>query len=445
MFSKANNLISLLKSKSTFFKENIWVIFTEYLWLFGVFIISVLYSRYYGTVALGIFSYGTAISQIVILGLGSAFSNLIMRDVGTNSRLNEVYLKKVLQIRGVIILLTLLVVFVIQFVIFPFTSNENFIFISILIIAKGLDALCDTFYMVYLSLRIYKKYSFVKSLHTIVTILLVTFSCMMHYSILFTYVILLSCSFAFFVFNFYFFHILKGEMNRIESPQLAGTLQNKTPATITFRYLAREIWPLLLSVVFFQAGSRINALIIFGLLGSISLGVYSSGLILITCFTAAAPFMGIVLFPVLNKTFLENPEKLSKFILKIIPVIFLVGTAVMLVCYLSIPIAIQLMKNLPDYSPGIFSIMIWVVPFNYVIGIINSLFIIIQKQKTGMVVTFIIMVVNMALVYFGALHFQIKGVAMASVAGSIFQVTLFVIIYFYLSNKRPPQRSKIAV
>jgi O-antigen/teichoic acid export membrane protein len=224
-------------------------------------------------------------------------------------------------------------------------------------------------------------------------------------------------------------------MNVIESPEVNSTFKIKTPATITFRYLAKEIWPLLLSVVFFQVGSRVNTLIIFGLMGSISVGVYSSGLMLITCFTAAAPFMGIVLFPILNRTFLENPYKLSKFILKIIPIIFLVGTAVMFVCYFSIPVAITIMKNMPDYAAAIFTIMIWVIPFNYVIGIINSVFIIIQKQKTGMVVTFIIMAVNMVLIYLGALFFEIKGVAIASVAGSIFQVVLFVSIYFYLDNK----------
>jgi len=435
MFFKTKNLFSLLKSKSSFFKENIWVIFTEYLWLFGVFIISVLYSRFYGTDALGVFSYGTAISQIVILGLGSAFGNLIMRDVGTNSKLNEVYLKKVVQIRGVIILFTLLIVVIIQYVFFSLTNTQNFFFILILIVAKGFDALCDTFYMIYLSLKIYKKYSFVKTLHTLATILLVTFSCLLHYPVLVTYLVILGTSLAFFVFNIYFFIKLRKEMNNIESPQLNSAYKIKTPASITFRYLAKEIWPLLLSVVFFQVGSRVNTLIIFGLMGSISLGVYSSGLMLITCFTAAAPFMGIVLFPVLNRTFLENPDKLSKFILKVIPVIFLIGAAVMLVCYLSIPIAIKLMKNLPEYTAAIFAIMIWVIPFNYVIGIINSLFIIIQKQKTGMVVTFVIMVVNMTLVYFGALYFEIEGVAIASVVGSIFQVALFVIIYFYLNNK----------
>lgn len=435
MLLKAKNLFILIRSKSSFFKENVWVIFTEYLWLFGVFIISVFFNRFYGTEALGVFSYGMAISQIAILGLGSAFSNLIMRDVGTNSKLNEVYLKKVLQIRGAIILLTLLVVGVIQYAFFSLSDTTHFVFIIILIIAKGLDALCDTFYMIYLSLKIYKKYSFVKTLHTAATILFVILSCLLHYPILVTYLVILCTSLVFFVFNIFFFIKLKASMNNIESPRVSSTFILKTPATITFHYLAKEIWPLLLSVVFFQIGSRVNTLIIFWLMGSISLGVYSSGFMLITCFTAAAPFMGIVLFPVLNRTYLENPARLSKFIFNIIPLIFLVGLAVMFVCYLSIPFAIMLMKNMPDYAAAIFAIMIWVIPFNYVIGIINSVFIIIQKQTVGMVVTFVIMVVNLVLVYFGALYFQIEGVAVASVAGSIFQVALFVIIYFYLNNK----------
>lgn len=435
MILKAKNLLSLLKSKSSFFKENIWVIFTEYLWLFGVFIISVLYSRFYGADALGVFSYGTAISQIVILGLGSAFSNLIMRDVGTNSKLNEVYLKKVLQIRGVILLFTLFIVVVIQYAFFSVTNTENLVFILILIIAKGLDALCDTFYMVYLSLKIFKKYSYLKILHTVTTILFVTLSCLLHYPILITYLVMLLSSLFFLVFNIYFFIRQRNEMNNIESPMVNSNFKIKTPDTITFRYLAKEIWPLLLSAVFFQVGTRINTLIIFGFMGSISVGVYSSGLMLITCFTAAAPFMGIVLFPVLNRTFLENPDKLSKLILKAIPIIFMIGIAVMFVCYLSIPIAIKLMKNLPEYAVTIFTIMIWVIPFNYVIGIINSLFIIIQKQKAGMVVTFVVMVVNIILMYTGVLYFQMDGVAIAFVASSIFQVALYVIVYFYLNNR----------
>jgi O-antigen/teichoic acid export membrane protein len=93
------------------------------------------------------------------------------------------------------------------------------------------------------------------------------------------------------------------------------------------------------------------------------------------------------------------------------------------------------MKNLPEYAVTIFTIMIWVIPFNYVIGIINSLFIIIQKQKAGMVVTFVVMVVNIILMYTGVLYFQMDGVAIAFVASSIFQVALYVIVYFYLNNR----------
>jgi O-antigen/teichoic acid export membrane protein len=239
----------------------------------------------------------------------------------------------------------------------------------------------------------------------------------------------------FFVFNIIYFNSLKTESNRIESPVASSNSATKTPKAITFQYLAKEIWPLLLSGIFFQVGTRLNTLIIFGIMGGVCLGVYSSGLMLITCFTAAAPFMGIVLFPVLNRTFIETPNRLGRVILKIIPVVFLVGLSVMLISYLSIPFALKLMKNMPDYASAIFAIMIWAIPFNYVIGIINSLFIIIKKQKTGMFVTFAIMLMNIALVYIGAFYDQIRGVALAYVAASIFQMALFVIIYFYVNNK----------
>jgi len=435
MFLKIRKILLSLKSKSTFIKESIWVIFTEYLWLFGVFVISLLYNRYYGTASLGIFSYGTAVSQLAILGLGSAFSNLIMRDVGINSKLNKAYLVKVLQIRSFIIFLTLIIVVTIQFVIYPLTDNRQFIFIIILIIAKGLDSLCDTFYMILLSLKMYKKYSPIKILHALSAILFVSISCFLKYSITVTYFAILCSSFLFFIINIFYFNIYKNEINTIKIPDLKSDFVIKTSEDITFRYLAKESWSLLLSAIFFQIGSRINILIIFGIIGSVSLGVYTSGSILITCFTAAAPFMGIVIFPVLNKKFVENPTKLSRFIVGIIPAIFIVGIMVTVVCYLSIPFAIKLMKNLPAYASYIFAIMILVIPFNYVIGVINSLFIVIKKQSIGMVVTFVILVVNIALFYFGALFYQIKGVAIASVISSFFQVASYILVYLIVSRK----------
>jgi O-antigen/teichoic acid export membrane protein len=358
-----------------------------------------------------------------------------MRDVGTNSNLNKVYLKKVLQIRGSIILITLLVVAFIQYVIYPITDGAYFVFILILIIAKGLDALCETFYMIYLSLKMYKKYSLIKILHALFAILFVAISCILKYAITVTYLLILCSSLLFFVVNIYFFVKYKNEINNTPSPVMVNNTGIKTPESITFKYLAKESWSLLLSVVFFQIGSRVNTLIIFGIIGSVSLGVYSSSYMLITCFTAAAPFMGIVLFPILNRNFLEDPNKLSKFILKIIPLIFFVGVAATLVCYLSIPLAIKLMKNMPDYASKIFAIMIWVIPFNYVIGIINSIFIIIKKQSVGMIVTLIIMLVNMALVYVGALLYKLNGVAIASVIGSFFQVALFIVVYLFVNKK----------
>lgn len=434
MFLKIKNLFHLLKSKSSFFKENIWVIFTEYLWLFGIFIISLLYNRHYGTAALGVFSYGVAVSQIAILGLGSAFSNLIMRDVGTNSKLNKVYLKKILQIRSSIILLTIIVVGGIQ-LIYPLTDKSHFIFILILIIAKGLDALCDTFYMIYLSLKMYKKYSLVKVLHTLSAIIFVSISCFYNLSITVTYAAIISSSGIFFVFNLFFFRKHGDEINNIENPVVTDLANVKKPENITFRYLTKESWSLVVSSVFFQIGSRVNNLIIFSIIGSISLGVYSSGSMLITCFTAAAPFMGIVLFPVLNRNFLENPGKLSRFILKIIPLIFFIGIGAAIICYLSIPFAIKLMKNMPNYAAATFAIMILVIPFSYIIGVINSIFIIIKKQTIGMVVTFVILVVNVILMYYGAIFYKLKGVAIASVIGGFFQVLLFVTVYLFVNLK----------
>ena len=52
-----------------------------------------------------------------------------------------------------------------------------------------------------------------------------------------------------------------------------------------------------------------------------------------------------------------------------------------------------------------------------------------------MVVTFVVMVVNIILMYTGVLYFQMDGVAIAFVASSIFQVALYVIVYFYLNNR----------
>jgi len=435
MLLKIKKILLSFKSKSTFLKESIWVVFTEYLWLFGVFVISLLYSRYYGTASLGIFSYGTAVSQVAILGLGSAFSNLIMRDVGINSKLNKVYLIKVLQIRSSIIFLTLIIVATIQFAIYPLTDNQQFIFIIILIIAKGLDSLCDTFYMILLSLKMYTKYSPVKILHALSAILFVSISCFFKYSITVTYFAILCSSILFFIINIFYFNIYKKEINTVKMPDLKSNFSFKTPEDITFRYLAKESWSLLLSAIFFQIGSRVNILIIFGIIGSVSLGVYSSGTILITCFTAAAPFMGIVIFPVLNKKFLENPTKLSRFVVGIIPAIFIVGIVVAVVSYLSIPFTIKLMKNLPAYASNIFAIMIFVIPFNYVIGVINSLFIVIKKQSIGMIVTFVVLVVNIALFYFGALFYQLKGVAIASVISSFFQVAIYIAVYLIVSRK----------
>ena len=278
--------------------------------------------------------------------------------------------------------------------------------------------------MIFLSVKMYKKYSTIKILHAVSAIVFVAVSCFLKYSILVTYLAILSSSFLFFIINIFYYYRHKNEINNIENPVIKADFILKTPETISFRYLAKESWSLLL-----------NTLIIFGLIGSVSLGVYSSSYMLITCFTAAAPIMGVVMFPVLNKNFLEDPIKLSRFVLKIIPLIFFLGIMATIVSYFSIPIAIKLMKNMPDYAYSIFAIMILVIPFNYIIGVINSIFIIIKKQSIGMIVTFVMLVVNMALVYFGALYYQIKGVAVASVIGSFFQVVLFISVYLVVNKK----------
>ena len=52
-----------------------------------------------------------------------------------------------------------------------------------------------------------------------------------------------------------------------------------------------------------------------------------------------------------------------------------------------------------------------------------------------MIVTFVVLVVNIALFYFGALFYQLKGVAIASVISSFFQVAIYIAVYLIVSRK----------
>ena len=64
--------------------------------------------------------------------------------------------------------------------------------------------------------------------------------------------------------------------------------------------------------------SRSSILIIFILLGAVSVGVYSSALMTITVFSATSAPLGIVLFPKLNLKFLEEPQALIKLMRKLL-------------------------------------------------------------------------------------------------------------------------------
>jgi O-antigen/teichoic acid export membrane protein len=399
------------------FKESILVTITDYISFGVLFFITIFINKFYGTEHVGIFSLIYAISQITVMSLGSAFSNILRRDVSIDPSLSLTYINNILKIRGAVLLLSLLIVMSSNY----FFSDHSPLFtyfLFLMLLTKGVDLANETFYSAYQSLGTIKQFAIIKSCNFISLGVIALPLCYFKLPLHFLYETHLAIATLFFLFNALYYS------KKFESIR-AQILSNSNFLV----YLLKETWPIIINAVFFQVSSRISILIIEAINGTKLQGTYSLAVTIITGLTAFSNSISIVLFPYFSRTYKNEPSgfftKLNKVLLAFI------GCSVLLfiLFHLCEPIILYYIGHLPEEGPKVFNIMsLSIIPL-FLIPVMGYGFIIIRKQYDGMLIAGIILVLNIISFFIFSKYYGIVGSAMAFV---ITQTVSFSLMYIWL-------------
>jgi len=351
------------------------------------------------------------------MSLGSAFSSILRRDVAIDPSQKNSYLSAVLKVRVYILLTVLVIVLPASFFFVKGTGNF-FYFLLLMLIAKGIDLLNETFYTTYQAIHSIKRFSILKICNFSSLGLLALGVCFFKLPLHFLYEIHLLIPLIFLAINLFFY-------GKWYAPLI---LKNSEPQGAIV-YLIKESWPLIINSIFFQLSSRISILIIESVNGTLLQGTYSLAVTIITGITAFANSISIVLFPYLTRMFHNDPKHFLRKLNKVIMLFFLCGVLILIAFKLVMPQVFKVIGNLPENAKQLFDIMSYSIIPLFLIPSVGFGFIIIKKQFHGMFLSAIILIANAILFYYLSLYQGIGGSARAFVMS---QTISFIIMYIWL-------------
>lgn len=400
-------------------KEGVVVSVTEYAMLGSFVMINILVNHYYGTEAVGMYALSYSIAQVGILGIGSVFSMLMRRDLSLDEYGVRPYVSKVQILRtGNLVMVLLLAAIAIFFFYAPLRANLGLVLM--MVCAKGLDAMSETYYTAYQTLERLGEYSGLKLLNAAALIGVSVFVCVKRYDIEYLYLGQVGCSLLLLAINYFLWH----RPRKTEG----GKSANRGPS---YRFLLIESFPLMINALIFQLGTRASNIIVFDRLGEKDLGTFSIVVIMIGVFAGVANTLAIVFFGRLSRSFVNDPQNFNKRLHQTIALFFALGVAFFLLFLLFIPVIERLFGL--TFDTGLYRVMSAAIPFMFVVSCLGSIFTIIRKQKTGMYLSVIVMAVNLAGYYFLSQIFGLTGAAYAFLVTAVFQC---VAIYLVFSLER---------
>lgn len=420
------NLKKISLKGNLLLKESAIVSFTEYLMLGSLFLTNVFLNRYYNTSSLGDFTFSYTVAQIVIMGIGGALTPILRREILNDNQNSATIVSNLIQIRVFFSCVFVLIALLISFIL-PSDYKLISYFVIAMLFAKGFDLLNETFYTAYQSLQKFDSYALIKCLNAICNILVVFGIAFFEQSIIYIYVGIMFVSILFFIINFLYLNSFVQLSKIIFKDVGYNSLKN---------YFLIESWPLVVNSIFFQLSSRISVVFIYGISGKLVSGVFSAAIMAITVFTAFANAVSVVLFSHLTRLYKQSESEFFQF-LKIQSLrLFALGILLYAVFYLTVPIQFLLLGQMPLYSKAIFTIAGIAIPFAIVSSVLGNVFVIMHQQKTGMYISFFILMLNCIFYYVIPTVFKVNGPSIAFLLSNVFIIVIFLLFLHNIFKKK---------
>ncbi len=387
--------------------ESLVVSVTEYLMLGSFILVNFLINHYYGTEVVGVYAVSYAIAQIGIMGIGSVFSLLMRRDLSVGAFDADSYVSRVTILRSWNLLLVLFLSSATILLFYP-PLRANLLLILFMVCAKGLDALSETYYTAYQTLGRLKEYSVLKTLNAATFIAVSTFVCVGQYNIFYLYAAPLVGSLVIFIVNLSRWRGTRVKASEKDSLEIPG-----------YRFLLIESYPLMVAAMIFQMGLRANNVLIFDQLGEKEVGMFSLVVITIGIFAGVANALAIVFFGRLSRMFVDQPGSFLKRLHQTVGLFVGLGFLFLLTYLTILPFVIRALGV--ELDAGLYSVMAAAIPFMFVVSCLGAIFTIIKRQKIGMYITIVTLVLSLSAYYFLVGQYGLMGAGYAFLITAILQ------------------------
>lgn len=375
-------------------------------------------ARYLGPDSFGIFSFATALVLIFGILTDLGLSTLITREVSRDKSLEQTYMGNFIPMKVILSIITYSVLVLFGNIMgYPqVTLNVIYIF-GFFMIANGFSQLFFGVFQAHEKLE-YQSVSLLINNSLIFLGVLYGISNGFNvegFALIYFATAVVGLIFSFFIIQW-----------KYSSPKLMFNLK-------FWKKSLKLAIPLSFAIVFSTIAFRVDTVLLGILQGNVAVGWYSAGFRLIDFLLFIPVVYSGAIFPVLAKFHVS-----SKDLLKI-----LYERSFKYLLILSIPIVAGTVILAPDiililfqdsYAESVIAlqILIWVIPFMFLVNIFGVMFVSINKQNLMLKITFIVMLMNIGLNLIFIPLYSYVGASIISVVTSV--VECF-ICYYYLSNE----------
>ena len=374
-------------------------------------------ARYLGPESFGIFSFATAVVLIFGIFADLGLSTLITRELSRDKSLEKIYIGNFIPIKVIlsIIIYSILVLFGNLMGYPQVTLNVLYIF--------GLFMITNGFSQLFLGVfQAHEKMEYQ------------SISLLINNSIIFLGVFY-GISNGFNVEGFAFIYFIAAVVGLLFSFFIMQWKYSPPRLSFNLKFWRKSLTlaiPLSFAIVFSTIAFRVDTVLLGILQGNIAVGWYSAGFRLIDFLLFIPVVYAGAIFPVLAKFHISSKDLLKilygksfKYLLVIsIPIV--AGTSI-----LAQEIILLLFQN--SYSQSIIAlkILIWVIPFMFLINIFGVMFVSINKQNLMLKITFVVMILNIILNLIFIPLYSYVGTSIISVITCVVESA---ICFYYLSS-----------
>lgn len=385
-------------------------------YIFGFFYV-IYTARYLGSAGYGILSLSLSLTGIFGLLADLGLSTLITRELSRDHSLTSKYLVNVVTIKVLLSLVTFFIIFIIVNLFnFP---QETVNVVSLMTIAYILTSFSSMFYSIFQAherMELQSLGQILSNFLTFIGVLIVIYLNLNIYYISLVYLvsslIVLVYSFSIYI-NYYNLNDIKIELN-------------------ICKFLILQALPLSLFIILSTLAFKIDTLMLSVLKGNDAVGLYSAPYRLIEFFNLVPVIVTTSIFPIFSRFYVSSQNSLKQSYvisfkyLMILSIPIAVGTTL-----LADQIVLFLFGNSFIQSINALKILIWVVPFIFLIYLLNMMLISINKQNIALKINLLAVILNITLNLIIIPKFSFIG---ASVVTLVNEVFLFTVPFYYISK-----------